>query len=149
MPRLYGDVNGKSPLQYFQKKRLTNPADNPMLETLKRILYHFLFEKISEIAMFIETNVIAISGLNKNAIANVMAVETDNSDISVPTGTATGNLSDMSMEIDKIMANKISFLFNMNLNLKEVYISRLTKSAVNTKINILALLGNFCTFNYI
>jgi hypothetical protein len=120
-----------------------------MLETLKRILYHSLFEKISEIAMFIETNVIAISGLNKNAIANVMAVETDNSDISVPTGTATGNLSDMSMEIDKIMANKISFLFNMNLNLKEVYISRLTKSAVNTKINILALLGNFCTFNYI
>ena len=99
--------------------------------------------------MFIETNVIAINGLNKNAIANVMAVETDNSDISVPTGTATGNLSEMSIEIDKIIANKISVLLNMNLNLKEVYTNRLIKSAVNTKISTLDLLGNFCTIYYI
>ena len=94
------------------------------------------------------TNV-AISGLNKKAIVNVIAVDTDSSETSVPIGITTGNRSDTNIEKNKIAANKISPLLNMNLNLKEVYTNRLIKNAVNTKISTLALLGNFCTFNYI
>jgi hypothetical protein len=112
-------------------------------------LYQALFEINSVKRLLINTIVIETNGLKRNANANVMAVETDNSDISVPTGTATGNLSEMSIEIGKIMANKISVLLNMNLKLKEVYTNRLIKSAVNKKINTLALLGNFCTIYYI
>ena len=149
MPRLYRDVKGKSPLQYFQKNRLIRPVDTTIFVVLNNTLYQGLFEITSVKRLLINTIVIATNGLKRNANANVIEVDTDNSETSVPIGIITGNLSETSIEIDKIIANKISFLLNMNLNLKEVYINRLIKSAVNTKINTLALLGNFCTFNYI